>query len=282
MNTGIEAGMDEGTAEAAELPGAVPDLLGFPELERASIDEREVRERHPQEREQVGPRWVDTPSSRRVLAALAYAREWADIAVIHGGAGVGKTMTARRYANECKNVWIAVMSPPANRLRPCLQEVAGALALPYLRGGSHRLHLEIVYEMRRTGGLLIVDEAQLLGHRQLEALRGLYDASGCGLALLGNDRFGHRIEHTPRFAALASRVGRRVHLPKAKAADVQAILDAWGVEGEEARKRGRLLAAPPGGLRRLVGILERRARAGGKRETAGRPRERRSQPGGAA
>ena len=282
MNSGIRAGAGQEAAEEAESPETIADILSFAASERAAAEEAEERERRRQERKQVGPGWVDTPSSQQVLGALAHAREWGDIAVIHGGTGVGKTMAARRYANECENAWIAVMSLPANRLRPCLQEVASALGLPHLPGGSYRLHLDIVNRMRGTGGLLIVDEAQLLGHHQLEALRGLHDASGCGLALLGNDRFGHRIDHTPRFAALASRVGRRVHLPKAKAADVQAILDAWGVEGEEARKRGRLLAAPPWGLRNLVRVLERSARAGGQGETAGRPRERRSQSGRAA
>lgn len=282
MSPGILAGLDQGTTEAAELPGAVPDLLNFPVSERAAIDERAERKRSRQKRKQFGPEWVDTPSSRQVFAALAAAREWGEIAVIHGGTGVGKTMAARRYANECENVWIAVMSLPANRMRPCLQEVASAFRLPHMRGGTHRLHLEIVNRMRWTGGLLIVDEAQHLGHPQLEALRGLYDASDCGLALLGNDQFGSRIEHAPKFAALASRVGYRVHLPRAKAEDVRAVLDAWGVAGEEDRESGRRLAAPPGGLRRLVRALERWARASGKGETAERPRERRSQSGGAA
>ena len=191
-------------------------------------------------------------------------------------------MASRRYASLCEEVWIAVMSPAANRLRPCLQQVAHACGLPYLAGGSHRMGIGIADRMRGTRGLLIVDEAQFLGHLQMEALRGLHDETGCGRVLLGNDRFGRRIAYTPKFAALASRVGERLHLPGATARDVQAMLDAWGIKGRKAREAGRRLAAPPGGLRRLARALKRGTLASGKGATARHPRDHRSLSGGAA
>ena len=44
------------------------------------------------------PDWADTPSSQRAIAGLTYAQMAGYIAVIHGGASVGKTMAARRHA----------------------------------------------------------------------------------------------------------------------------------------------------------------------------------------
>ena len=201
--------------------------------------------------------------------------------MIHGGTGVGKTAAARRYARLGEEVWIAVMSPSANRLRPCLQQVAYACDLPYLAGGAYRMEIELAARLYGTRGLLVIDEAQHLGHPQLDSLRGLYDETGCGLALLGNDRFGRRISCAPEFAALASRVGARLHLPAATAGDVDALLDAWGIGGATARKEARGLAAPPGGLRKLAKALKRGVLASGK-GTTGISGEGRSVPGGVA
>ena len=126
MNSGTPAGGDSQTTEVAEFPDPLTDLASFVRSEGVAAIEREERERRRQARKQVGPGWVDTPSSKRVFAALAAAQQWGDIAVTHGGTGVGKTMAARRYASDCENAWIAVMLPSANRLRPCLQRVASA------------------------------------------------------------------------------------------------------------------------------------------------------------
>ena len=207
--------------------------------------------------------WVETPSARRIRIALAFAQEHGDLAVIHGGTGVGKTEAARRYASEGQHVWIAEMSGAANRLRPCLQAVARACGMPCPWGGAYEMEREIVEQMRRVRGLLVIDEAQHLDHPQLEELRMLHDMSGRGLALLGNDRFGSRIKQ-PEFAALASRMGARVHLPAARPEDVDALLAARGIEGAKARQRALLLSAPPGGLRALARALERGILAGGK------------------
>lgn len=210
-----------------------------------------------------GRQWVETPSAQRIRMALALAQEHGDLAVIHGGTGVGKTEAARRYASEHENVWIAEMSGAANRLRPCLQAVARACGLPYAWGSAYAMEREIVEQMRRARGLLVIDEAQHLDHPQLEELRMLHDMSGRGLALLGNDRFGSRIKQ-PEFAALASRMGARVHLPAARPEDVDALLAARGIKEAKARQQALRLAAPPGGLRALARALERRTLAGGK------------------
>ena len=62
----------------------------------------------------------------------------------------------------------------------------------------------IASRIRDTEGLLIVDEAQNLGHAPLEELRALHDETECGLALLGNDDFGRSISNTPKFSARAT------------------------------------------------------------------------------
>ena len=250
------------------------DLVAeFPAL----IVEDEAREA-AEELQPPEPEWVDTPSSMRVLATLAFAHRHGDIAVIHGGTGVGKTKAARRYARENENVWIAEMSGAANRLRPCLQEVARACGLLHAWGSAYAMECEIVERLRLDRGLLVIDEAQHLDHPQLDELRMLHDKSGRGLVLLGNDRFGSRIGR-PEFAALASRVGVSVHLPHATGGDVDALLAARGIEGAKVREKALGLAAPPGGLRKLARALERGALAGA---ATGASRRVRSAQGGSA
>ena len=248
----------------SELPELVPAVPESDELDSPAALQRSERG------------WVDTPTSKHILSTLASAQEYGEIAVIHGGTGVGKTMTAKRYAAECRDAWVAEASQATRAVRPLLQEVACACGLLYVHGSAYRLETDIVERMRKSrslsdeapGGLLVIDEAQHLGHSQLEELRALHDKGECGLALLGNDAFGSRID-LPEFAALASRVGARVHLSRATAGDINALLDAWGVADAEARSRALALAAPPWGLRKLARALERgtlaRAKAGAAR-----------------
>ena len=239
----------------------------------------------PQDLPGTAPGWIDTPSAQRVFSALACAQDLGEITVIHGGTGVGKTAAARRYADTFEAVWFAEMNSATNSLRACLERVAIACRATHCgHGGANRIWTAIADRLRGicvfggTRGLLVIDEAQHLGHAQLEALRGLHDETGCGLALLGNDRFGNRIER-PEFAALASRVGDRVHLPRVTAGDVDALLAARGIEGAKARERARLLAAPPAGLRGLARALRNETLGDGK---TGRRGKSRGSRGGAA
>lgn len=248
MKSGNGPGSSPGKA------GGAGGVIEIPEL--ASATALEDQEAAGGGRRREGPEWVDTPSSWKVISALAGARDRGEIAVIHGGTGVGKTASARRYAGESEDVWIAEMSGAANRVRPCLQAVARACGLQYAWGSAYRMECEIVERMRQGRGLLVIDEAQHLDFPQLEELRALHDKSGRGLALLGNDRFGSRIM-CPEFAALASRMSARVHLPRVAAGDVDALLEAWGIEGASAREQALGLAAPPGGIRAVARALRR-------------------------
>lgn len=77
----------------------------------------------------TAPEWVDTPTSRRVLSGLAYAQMAGDIAVVYGGAGLGKTLAARRYATHSPNVWVATMTPSTYTHWSCLERTAAACGL---------------------------------------------------------------------------------------------------------------------------------------------------------
>ena len=110
----------------------------------------------------VTPDWKPTPTANNVVTALRYAQNAGDIALVYGGAGLGKTCTAKRYQEDNPNVWIATMTPAMNTVAACLERIAFSIGLPEAQSSAVKTENAIVARLEDTGGLLIVDEAQHL------------------------------------------------------------------------------------------------------------------------
>ena len=206
----------------------------------------------------AAPEWTPTPTARRIEAGLSYAQLAGDVTVIYGGAGVGKTQAARRYAETRPNVWIAAMTPAVQALGPCLERLALACGLRPTNGRPARLEVELRDRLTGSQGLLIVDEAQHLSPRALEGVRSLHDATGVGVALIGNETIYSRLtggRRAAEFAQLFSRIGKRVRLTTAGKGDVEALLAAWSIEDAAAREAAQEIALQPGALRGLTKAL---------------------------
>lgn len=205
----------------------------------------------------AAPSWITTPSSERVLAALSYAQVAADIVLIYGGAGLGKTSATREYARINPQVHVATMSPAAAGVVPALEEVAESLGIK-ASGGAARIHRAVIRALSGSYGLLIVDEAQHLNTQALDQMRSIHDTAGVGVALVGNEQVytamtgGTRAAYLDR---LYSRVGKRVHLAHATKGDVDALIAAWEFRGSGCRQLLHDIAAKPGGLRGLTKCL---------------------------
>lgn len=203
------------------------------------------------------PRWVETPASTLVLSALGYAQMARDIAVVHGAAGAGKTTAAQRYAETHPRVWLATMTEGKHALGACLRNVAAAVKARPAGRSLAACEDAIVERLRGTGGLLVVDEAQCLALRSLNALRQIHDAAGTGLALVGGDPLWKTItdERRPGLAQLFSRVGQRAALKHPGPADADPLLAGWEGIGDDARAAARKIAVQPGGLRSVVKVV---------------------------
>ena len=209
------------------------------------------------------PAWVETLTARRIAAALSWAQMAADLTVVYGGAGMGKTVSARSYAAGRSNVWIAVMTPAAQSPAACLERTAEACGARPARGArpsrAAQIEADLIERLEGSRGLLIVDEAQHLGIRALEGLRGIHDAAGVGLALLGSETVYARMTGGARSAECAqlfSRIGRRTRLARVAAGDVEALLAAWGIADCAALRAAALdIARSPGALRGLTKTL---------------------------
>lgn len=213
------------------------------------------------------PEWADTPLAKRAMAALAQAHLAADMCAVYGAPGLGKTLAARRYAGLRPNIWLATATRATRSVTGTLRQVADAMQLRSVPRRAADLESAAVERMRGSGGLLVVDEAQHLPIASLEELRSLHDASGCGLALVGSDPLWLRLSagRHPELAQLYSRVGKRVRLAGVTAADVAALLDAWGLAEAGLEFHAAQIAARPGGLRSLAKALSlARSAAAGK------------------
>ncbi|RPE72513.1 hypothetical protein EDC62_0204 [Tibeticola sediminis] len=256
-----EASQSRVAKEAGVSTSALSQVLaGSYAADPARIVERlsawmAAREERAAARLPQAPAFVPTPTAGRVVAALAYAQMAADVAVIYGAAGVGKTMAVQEYARTRPAVWVAVMTPGHAGVTAALEEVAAAVGVKDCPQSPARIHREIVARVRETGGLIVVDEAQHLSVAALDALRSIFDAAGVGLALVGNDLVYTRMTGGSRAAyldRLFSRIGKRVSLRRAQDADIEAVAKAAGGEAwREVMEIGR----QPGAIRAVVKVL---------------------------
>lgn len=203
------------------------------------------------------PAFVATPTATRVLSTLAYAQMAGDITVCYGGAGLGKTSACKQYQSANPNVWIATMSPSTAGVVTALEEICDAMALAP-GGGARKMAKAIIKRIRDTHGLLVIDEAQHLSVAALDEIRGLHDATGIGIALVGNDGVFARMaggRNASQLDRLFSRVGKRLSLRQASETDIVTLIQAWGVDDAKCRTQLIEIARKPGALRTLTKTL---------------------------
>lgn len=220
------------------------------------------------------PEWVDTPTSAHIRTALMYAQATPTIALIHGGAGLGKTHTARRFLAENAGKSMGVVSsykPTVYMVtaHPGMGTVASALcAISEAMGRSGDAYrndamARQILQASNRGDLLIIDEAQHLDIKALDQIRYFHDEGGIGVAYLGNDEIHTRINGRGRQAAflgpLASRVGMRLPIPHPTEGDVSAILKAWNVAGGKETDYALSIGLSSIGLRGLTQVLRQAA-----------------------
>lgn len=218
--------------------------------------------------------WVETPTLRRVMAALAIAREMGDVVAIYGAQGVGKTSAALAYAERVNprptsssmvlqreaKAWYVAAHPAIAGVVPLLRAICEVLGAGVMdrAAGAAELHDALVRLTGNRHGLLMVDEAQHLTAAALEQLRALHDASGVGLALVGNRDLYSRLvggKTSTELDGLRARIGRRLNIEASTPEDAGALADAWGVTTASGCKILAEICASAGGLRSAVKAL---------------------------
>ncbi|USS95239.1 AAA family ATPase [Serratia symbiotica] len=125
-------------------------------------------------------------------------------------------MVLRQYASSYKDV-ILIEADLDYTTKVLLQELCDRLGVNK-RGNIHDLTENSITALHDTGWLVLIDEAELLPYRALEAMRRIHDRAGAGVVLAGMPRLllnlkGRRGE----YAQLYSRVGMAIDLDREKA-----------------------------------------------------------------
>lgn len=217
---------------------------------------------------------IETETARKIIAALVIARELQDVTVICGAQGVGKTCAALAYVEQAwepwrhfsgvalpgnVGAWYVAADPAASGLVPMLKRVCEAVsAAPAERAdGAADLHDKIVRRIERSGGVLIIDEAQHLAPAALEQLRAIHDACRIGLVLIGSHELAARLMDGKAVGldGLRARIGQRLNIAGNTPEDAAKLADAWGVLTVAGRKALTEVATGSGGLRTAVKAL---------------------------
>ncbi|MBF0293248.1 MAG: AAA family ATPase [Nitrospinae bacterium] len=202
------------------------------------------------------PRWVETPTGKRILNKLTQAHYTPTMTVIYGGAGLGKTSSIMRYKETNNNVWVVTATPASANISAFFEKISmvvGVKDVSYRSNSVARVEAAINRHLEGRAGLLIVDEAQALTEKALEGVRSIYDAhTKLGLALAGNDRVYSRMtggSRTAVFAQLFSRIGVQMDLRTVTPGDVRALALAFGIAGDAEIEYLVKISAKPGALR---------------------------------
>ena len=205
----------------------------------------------------TAPRFFQGPTATQIMTALSLAHVTADIAVIFGGPGIGKSATCEHYRDTNQNVWIATIPRHCTSIISMLHQVAEAVGCKQMpHAGARKLFGEISARISNTDGLLVVDEAQHLGIEELDELRCLYDEAKIGMAWVGDIRLDEKTRPSTSVPPqLSRRIGVRRGIKKATGADLKALVEAWGLADQEAVRLLAEIVVRPGALGQVTKCL---------------------------
>lgn len=207
------------------------------------------------------PLFIETATAKQIFNTLEFARLLGSFAIVYGASGVGKTRSAQEYKHANSNVWMVTASPSRSSLAEILYEITLELGIGDAPRRAGLLARLISKKLERTGGLMIIDEADHLPYAALEEIRILQEETGIGFVLIVNDKVYNRlrggVNQAHEFARLWSRVGKKTSIQKCKKADVVAIAKAWNLDTEDKELMTALneIGGAAGGLRALTQYL---------------------------
>lgn len=204
----------------------------------------------------VAPAYQDTPTSKRVFAALDHSQVFHDLVVVGLAPGLGKTATIKQFAATRPRVWVATMAPSTRGVPNALVEVLGAMGDPDARGTPQALSRRVAAKATE-GALLVIDEAQHLSQQAVDEFRSIHDKTGVGLVFSGDESIFSLFDGTRRsaFAQFHSRIGMRLRQSKPLVGDATVLAAAHGVTETALVKLCVEIANKPGALRGLTKTL---------------------------
>lgn len=150
--------------------------------------------------------FAETEQSAEISSVLGFCNIKKSIGVVYGAAGLGKSITARRYATTNNNVKI-ITCTAGQSIWTILDEIA-ELSKAEMKP-RRELIRNIIRALSHSNMMFVFDEAQHLGTYDYEILRAIHDGAGVGLVFLGTASVYDRMSGTreKRYDQIYSRVG---------------------------------------------------------------------------
>ena len=204
-------------------------------------------------------RHADLAVTEQIERVARHAHANADVAVVFGAAGGGKSWGLERYCAQNTGAWCTAMSPAVTTPAAVLSRIARKLDVADgVSTAAARLEQVIVDRLSADSTLMVVDEAHHLTQPLLDVLRCVHDQAGCGLVLAGNEPLWSRLASGERAAQLVSRVGLTWRLRKPAAADAVELAATLLGSAPDSKAKVQILAAAGGmgglrAVRKLIG-----------------------------
>ncbi len=199
------------------------------------------------------PHWQPDPVAnlRMVFEMCRHVAKRGRVGAISGRAGYAKTSSLKTYARIHGAAYYAYdeVSGPRIVIRE-LCRLTGAHGFAVKNMGD-MLHV-LIEHLRRRPRTLLIDQADTLPFKALEAIRAIHDATGCPLILAGLEGrlMGRLLRRNERENAeqIFSRITAHITLPVPTVEDVQMIAGHYGIKAA-----------------RSIEFIHRRAAVGGYR-----------------
>lgn len=198
---------------------------------------------------------ADTHTVDDIIMAVSFAEAAGDISLIYGDAGLGKTVSLKKYVSlHPDTIYI--------ELKDCDKSTKGVCEKILFNIGKElhgvdRLLVDTITDyLTNNPRLIIIDEAQHLSIRALENLRAINDSTETGIVLCGNPTVYDRMHGRGQahFAQLYSRIGIRRHIVEPDLEDITKIFFNYELDKESLLYLHKL-ALQRGGIRNCVKVL---------------------------
>ena len=199
---------------------------------------------------------IETSAMDSIRKALSIAQDEADIAVIVGDSGTGKTTAVRKYVEESRSAILIEVDSSFTK-NVLVAEIARACGAEQ-KGSMTTVIGRIVETLLGRDTVVIIDEADYLSDACLELVRRVInDKAGCGAALVGLPRLEYKLRNLRNdHDQLRSRVGVLLKLKKLAKQDAAKIVNrVWGELPKETIDAFYNAAA--GSVRTLVKLMGR-------------------------
>lgn len=201
--------------------------------------------------------FCETPTAFDLRNLFRVCHLQGELGIVTGEPGVGKTTAIQDYIARTPLAYVATLSPAKSRLVQCLECIGESIGAWSSGAGAGAWSNAIRSRLRGEYDpqVLLIDEAQHLADESLEEVRSIFDATSIGVVFIGSREIRERWSGR-RWAQLTSRIYQRIDIEGPIAGDIDAICEAYGIEGKRARDKLHRAARLPGGLRVVKKIIQ--------------------------